>query len=61
MRELVAEILLRLSKVVAATIVGAIVYLVLVGPIGATASIELGILAWLAGAAFVLLVESSPI
>jgi hypothetical protein len=61
MRELVAEILLRLSKVVAATIVGVIVYLALVGPIGATASIELGILAWLAGAAFILLVESSPV
>jgi hypothetical protein len=61
MRELFAEILLRLSKVVAATVVGAIVYLVLVGPVGASASVELAVLAWLAGAAFILLVETSPI
>ena len=61
MRELAAEIALRLSKVVAATVLGAIVYLVLVGPVGATGSVELAVLAWLAGAAFILLVESSPI
>jgi hypothetical protein len=61
MRELAAEILLRLSKALAATLVGLVVYLVSVGPLGATGSIELALLAWLAGAAFVLLVESSPI
>jgi hypothetical protein len=61
MRELVAEILLRLSKVLAATIVGAILYIILVGPLGAAASVELALIAWLAGAAFILLVETSPI
>jgi hypothetical protein len=61
MRELGAEILLRLSKVLAATVVGLIVYLVLLGPLGAEASVQLALLAWLAGAAIVLLVESSPI
>ena len=61
MRELAAEIALRLSKVVAATVLGAIVYLVLVGPVGATGSVELAVLAWIAGSAFILLVESSPI
>ena len=61
MRELVAEVLLRLSKVVAATLVGVVVYVVVVGPLGAAGSVELAILAWLAGAAFILLVESSPI
>jgi hypothetical protein len=61
MRELAAEILLRLAKVGAAALVGAIVFVVLVGPIGASPSIELALLAWLAGAAFILLVESSPI
>jgi len=61
MKELAAEILLRLSKVLAATAVGIIVYLVLVGPVGANGSVELAVLAWLAGAAFILLVESSPI
>ena len=61
MKELLAEILLRLSKVVAATVVAVIVYLLLVGPAGATGSVELAVLAWLAGAAVILLVESSPI
>jgi hypothetical protein len=60
-KELLAEVLLRLSKALAATAVGVIVYLVLVGPLGAAGSVELALLAWLTGAAFVLLVESSPI
>jgi len=61
MRELVAEILLRLAKVAAAAVVGALLYAILVGPAQVTPSVELAILAWLAGAAFVLLVETSPI
>jgi hypothetical protein len=58
---LVFEILLRLAKVGAAIVVGALVYAVLVGPLGATGSVELALLSWLSGAAFVLLVESSPL
>ena len=61
MREIVAEVLLRLSKVLIATVVGLVVYGVVIGPFGATASAELALLSWLTGAAFVLLVESSPI
>jgi len=61
MSELVVEILLRLAKVVAATVIGAIVYLVAVGPLGAVPTVELGLLSWLCGAAVVLLVESGPI
>jgi hypothetical protein len=61
MRELVAEILLRVAKVLAATVVGVVVYLVLIGPVGAAASVELAVLAWLVGAAVILLVETSPI
>lgn len=61
MRYLLAEIGIRLAKVVAAAIVGVVVYLVAVGPFGATPGVELGLLAWLAGAAVVLLLESSPI
>jgi hypothetical protein len=61
MRELVAEILLRLSKALAAALVGLLVWLVAVGPLGAPGSVELALLAWLAGAAFILLVEESPI
>jgi hypothetical protein len=41
--------------------VGILVYLVATGPLGAPGSPELALLAWLSGAAFILLVESSPI
>ncbi len=61
MSELVAEILLRLSKAAAAGILGLVVYLVVVGPLGVPPSAELALLSWLSGAAFVLLVETSPI
>ena len=55
------EILLRLAKAGAAAVVGLIVYVVLTGPLGVPGSAELALLAWLSGAAFVLLVETSPI
>jgi hypothetical protein len=58
---LVFEILLRLAKAGAAVVVGAIVYGVCVGPLAAAPSVELVLLSWLSGAAFILLVESSPI
>jgi hypothetical protein len=58
---LVFEILLRLAKAGAAAIVAVVLYLVLVGPLGVEPSAELALLAWLSGAAFILLVETSPI
>jgi hypothetical protein len=58
---LVFEVLLRLAKAGAAVVVGALVYGVLVGPLGVTGSAELVLLSWLSGAAFILLVESSPL
>ncbi len=61
MSNLVLEILLRLAKALAALVVGLLVWIVLVGPLGVTASPELALLCWLSGAAFILLVESSPI
>ena len=61
MSNLVNEVLLRLLKAGAAGIVGWVLYLVLVGPLGNTGSAELGLLCWLSGAAFILLVESSPL
>jgi hypothetical protein len=61
MSNLVGEILLRLAKAAAAAVVGLIVYGALVGPLGVTPTAELALLAWLSGAAFILLVESSPI
>ena len=61
MSNLVYEILLRLAKAGAAAVLGIVIYLVLVGPIGVPGSAELALLSWLSGAAFVLLVETSPI
>jgi len=61
MSHLTFEILLRLAKTGVASVVGILIYAVLVGPFGATPTPELAVLSWLSGAAFVLLVESSPI
>jgi hypothetical protein len=61
MSNLVNEILLRLAKVGAAALIGVLIYFVLVGPLGNTGSAELALLSWLSGAAFILLVESSPL
>jgi hypothetical protein len=61
MSHLVDEILLRLAKAGAALVLGLLVYVVAVGPLGADPSVELALLAWLSGAAFILLVESGPI
>ena len=61
MRELVFEILLRLSKALAAALLGLVAWLVATGPLGAQGSAELALLCWLSGAAFILLVEESPI
>jgi hypothetical protein len=58
MSNLVNEILLRLAKAGIATLLAAVLYLVLSGPFGAAGSVELALLCWLSGAAFVLLVET---
>jgi hypothetical protein len=57
---LIIELLLRLAKAGAAALVGLLVYLVSIGLLGAAPSVELALLCWLSGAAFLLLVESSP-
>ena len=61
MRELVFEILLRLSKALAAAWSASSSGWSRVGPLGAEASVTLVLLCWLSGAAFILLVEESPI
>jgi len=61
MRELVFEILLRLSKALLAAILGLVAWFVATGPLGAHGSVELALLCWLGAAAFILLVEESPI
>jgi hypothetical protein len=55
------EIILRLAKAGIALIVGTIIYAIAIGPLGALPTPELALLSWLSGAAFILLVESSPI
>jgi hypothetical protein len=52
------EILLRLAKAGIAALLGVVIYLVAVGPLQAPGSVELALLCWLSGAAFVLLVET---
>ena len=61
MSNLIGELLLRLSKALVAAVLGAIVYFVAVAGLGASASVELGLLCWLAASAFILLVQESPI
>jgi hypothetical protein len=61
MSNLIVDFGLRLLKIAAATVIGLIVYAILTGPVGAPGSLELALLSWLAGAAALLLVESSPI
>ncbi len=61
MSNLLAEIGLRLAKAGAAAVIAVILYVVLTGPLGQPGSVELALLSWLSAAAFLLLVESSPL
>ena len=61
MSNLVSELLLRLAKAAVAVVLGALLYWILVGPLGAPGSAELALLSFLAAAAFILLVQESPI
>ena len=61
MQELAFEILLRLAKALAAAVLGLIVFIVAIGPLGATASVELALLCWLSGVGLILVVQESPI
>jgi hypothetical protein len=58
---LVFEIALRLLKALAALVLGLLLYVVLTALVGNPGSVELALLCWLSGAAFILLVETSPI
>jgi hypothetical protein len=59
MSELVVEFILRFGKVIVAGLIGIVVYVVLVGPMGATGSPQLALEAWIAGALVLLLIETS--
>ena len=58
MQELVVEIGLRVAKLVIATVLGLVIYVVLTGPVGAPGSVQLALESWLAGALVLLLLES---
>jgi hypothetical protein len=60
-RNLAFELILRLAKAGVAFIIGTLIFAFLIGPVGATPTADLALLSWLSGAAFILLVESSPI
>jgi hypothetical protein len=57
--ELVVELLLRFAKVIVASVIGIVVYAVLVGPLGVPGSVQLALEAWIAGALVILLMETS--
>ena len=59
MSSLLNEVGLRLLKAFAAVVLGGLVYAVAIGSLGAAPSVELALLSWISGAAFILLVESS--
>ncbi len=59
MSELVVEFVLRFGKVIAAGVVGILVYVIVVGIMGAPASPQLALEAWIAGALILLLLETS--
>ena len=61
MSKLIVEVLLRLAKAGAGLLLGLFVYTVAVGMLGAQPSVELALLCWLSGSAFILLVQSGPI
>ena len=58
---LVNEILLRLAKLLAAGIIGAVLYVIAVMPLGVAPSFELAALCWISAGVGLLLVESSPL
>lgn len=59
MNELLIEVVLRGVKLIAAGLIGIVVYLFLVGPMGATGSPQLALESWIAGALVLLLLETS--
>ncbi len=61
MSQLINEMLLRLAKLLAAAVVGAVIYGVAVGPLRVATSFELAAMCWISAAVALLLVESSPI
>jgi hypothetical protein len=59
MSELLFEFVLRFGKIILAGLIGVVVYVVLVGLLGASGSPVLALESWIAGALVLLLLETS--
>jgi hypothetical protein len=59
MSELLFEFVLRLGKIILAGLIGVVIYVVLVGLLGAPGSPVLALESWIAGALVLLLLETS--
>ena len=57
-QEFVVEIGLRLAKVVVASLIGLVVYVLLTGPFGMVPSAELALESWIAGMLVFLILET---
>jgi len=57
-QELAVEIGLRFAKVLVASLLGLVIYLVLTGLVGAPASVQLALESWIAGALVFLILET---
>jgi len=57
--ELLIEVVLRGGKLILAGLIGVVVYVILVGPMGAAGSLQLALESWIAGALVLLLLETS--
>jgi hypothetical protein len=57
-QEFAIEVGLRIAKVLVASLFGLLIYLVLIGPLGAPGSVQLALEAWIAGAVVFLIIET---
>ena len=57
-QELLVEIGLRLAKVLVASVIGLVIYMVLTGPLGVPASTQLALESWIAGMLVFLILET---
>ena len=58
MNELAVEVGLRLAKVLVASLIGVVIYILLTGPLGVASSAELALQSWIAGALVFLILET---
>ena len=57
-QEFAIEIGLRLAKVLVASLIGLVIYLLLTGPFGAPGSVQLALEAWIAGMLVFVILET---